>query len=330
MSYFLHLAFRKTGLNLFQAMVLKNRLSEVPFKKSIVMKNFYLLIAFFCVLQDGYPQNRILQQGKEPHYKDIVYATVDTTSLKLDIYLPEQGRKPYPVVVWIHGGAWSAGSKEKPQGIFLLKEGYALVSINYRLSQQAVFPAQIYDCKGAIRWIKANADKYNFNPKKIGVMGSSAGGHLVAMLGVTGDVPELEGTIGDNTKFNSKVNAVCDWFGPANLITMGDYPSGMNHRNANSPEGRLIGGAILENREKALNASPVSYASKTDPAFLILHGTKDNTVPFHQSVELDSTLRAAGVKVIFKPVKDAGHGGPEFNAPEVQKLIVDFFNKLLR
>ena len=148
-----------------------------------------------------------------------------------------------------------------------------MASINYRLSQHAVFPAQIEDCKAAIRWLRANAAKYHLDPDHIGVWGASAGGHLVAMLGTTGGVKELEGK-GGNLDQSSRVQCVVDWFGPTDLATMGG-----SHDNPASPDRQLIGGPVQENKEKARKASPLTYVSKDSAPFLIMHGDKDNMVP---------------------------------------------------
>jgi acetyl esterase/lipase len=247
---------------------------------------------------------------------------------KLDLYLPEKTDKPLPVVVWIHGGAWLAGSKDSAPGIGLTTKGYALASINYRLSQHAIFPAQIEDCKAAIRWLRANAEKYKLDPDHIGVWGASAGGHLVALLGTTGGVKDFD--VGGNLKYSSRVQAVCDFFGPADLTTMGDYPSKLKHNDPGSPESKLIGGAPPENKEKALRASPVTYVSKDSAPFLIMHGDKDPTVPFQQSEELADALKKAGVEVTFKPIAGAGHGGPGFNTAESLEMIIAFFDKHLK
>ncbi|MHC4799639.1 MAG: alpha/beta hydrolase fold domain-containing protein, partial [Planctomycetota bacterium] len=208
-------------------------------------------------------------------------------------------------------------------------QGYAVASINYRLSQVAKYPAQIHDCKAAIRWLRANAKKYNLNPHRIGVWGSSAGGHLVALLGTTGDVKKLEGDLG-NLKYSSRVQAVCDWFGPTDFL-QGDANALPNskykHSAPDSPWSQLIGAPILEeNRDKIALANPITFVSKDDPPFLIMHGDKDNTVPFHQSVLLNQALKKAGVDVTFHPVKGAGHG---FKGHHVIPIIAKFFEKHL-
>lgn len=265
----------------------------------------------------------------QPTYSNLDYGGSGNVRQMLDIYLPSSGSGPHPIVVWIHGGGWISGSKSSVNGLYLLNYGFAVVSINYRLTDEAIFPAQIYDCKGAIRWIRANAQKYNINPNKIGVFGSSAGGHLVALLGTSGGVENLEGGIGGNLSYSSNVQAVCDWYGPSNFVTIINYPSGIDHSLATSPEGRLIGGEIKDNIEKAIAASPITYVSKDDPPFLIMHGTLDMTVPFHQSVELDSAFKKINHDVTFIPQVGAGHGGGSFNSDSTRNRVINFFKRTL-
>jgi acetyl esterase/lipase len=231
--------------------------------------------------------------------------------------------------VWIHGGAWLGGSKNGTPAMGQLRRGYAVASINYRLSQEAIFPAQIHDCKAAIRWLRAHAKEYNLDAKRIGVWGSSAGGHLVALVGTSGDVKELEGDEG-NLDQPSRVQAVCDWFGPTDFCQMAAHAlpdSKLDHDAAGSPESKLIGGPIQENKDKVAKANPITYVSKDDPPFLIMHGDKDNLVPHHQGEILAEALRKAGVQVTFETVKGAGHG---FGGPEVMKRVEDFFDKHLK
>ena len=195
------------------------------------------------------------------------------------------------------------------------------------MSGEVVWPAQIHDCKAAVRWIKAHAGKYNLDPDRIAVWGSSAGGHLVAMLGATADVPDLEGNLGSHTDQTSRVACVVDWFGPSELLRMNDEPGGMDHLAAGSPESQLIGCPITENEDKARAVSPVTYVSKGDSPHLIMHGDKDRTVPHDQSVRLAAALEKAGVPCTFVTIKGAGHGG--FRNPEVHKRIRLFLEKYL-
>jgi acetyl esterase/lipase len=270
--------------------------------------------------------------------RDVVYGSGGGRDLTLDIYRPAAGARsrvkrpgrPSPVLVWVHGGAWRGGDKRSGAAHLtpFAARGYFCASISYRLTREAVFPAQIEDCKCAIRYLRAHAGKYGLDPDRIGVWGSSAGGHLVAMLGAAGGVEGLEGS-GGWAEHPSRVQAVCDWYGPSNLLAMADQPSQMNHNNRQSPEGALIGGGVKENPEAARRASPVTYVDAGDPPFLIMHGTRDMTVPFGQSELLHEALRKAGVDVTFHPVEGAGHGGQGFRAGDVQGLVDEFFKKHL-
>jgi acetyl esterase/lipase len=262
--------------------------------------------------------------GAKAH-RDLEYVQGGHERQRLDLYVPENADKPLPVIVWVHGGAWLAGNKDSGgPALTFVRRGYAVASINYRLSQHARFPAQIEDCKAAIRWLRANAKTYNLDPDHIGVWGASAGGHLVALLGTSGDVKELEGKEGTGGQ-SSRVQAVVDWFGPTDVTKMGG-----GHDGPDSPEAKLLGGPVQENKEKAERANPIAYVSKDDPPFLILHGDKDPTVPFSQSELLEEALRKAGLDVTFRPVKGAGHGGREFSSEENRKLVEEFFDKHLK
>ena len=259
--------------------------------------------------------------------RDLAYIPDGHERQKLDLYLPGQkeGSSPLPLIVWVHGGAWRTGSKENCRSARFLRQGYAAASINYRLSRHAIFPAQIEDCKAAIRFLRANAGKYNIDPNRIGVWGSSAGGHLVALLGTTGDVKEFDK--GPNLQVSSRVQVVCDYFGPTDLTKMSDFESTMDHDAPDSPESQLVGGPVQENKEACRRANPITYVSKDDPPFLICHGDKDMLVSHNQSVLLNTALKKAGVNVKFHTVKGGGHG---FRDPEVDRMVTEFFGKYLK
>jgi acetyl esterase/lipase len=252
---------------------------------------------------------------------------------RLDLYLPENAAGPLPVIVWIHGGAWLAGSKDfAGEVVDFVEKGYAVASIGYRLSQHAQFPAQIEDCKAAIRWLRANADKYGLDGDHIGVGGPSAGGHLAALVGTTGDVQELEGD-GGHADQSSRVQAVVDFFGPSDFSQMSAHSekgSPLNHDAPDSPEARLIGGPVQENPEKVQRANPIHYLTKDDPPFLIVHGDRDSIVPCHQSELLDEALKQEGIEVTFHKLAGAGHGGPQFNSDRVKSAMESFFEKHLK
>ena len=233
-------------------------------------------------------------------------------SLNLALPIKRKRNNPLPVIAFIHGGAWRAGNKNSGLNRLheFLKSGeYVGVSIGYRLSQHAKWPAQIHDCKAAIRWVKANAKKYNLDGNRIAAYGTSAGGHLVAMLGTSAGVPELDGSLGLHTEQSTAVRCVIDCFGPTNFLRMNDFDSRIDHDALGSPESQLIGGEIQKNKKLTLAANPISYVDKGDAPFLIMHGTKDMAVPYNQSVILHRALKSAGVSSAFLTVKGGGHSG---------------------
>lgn len=257
---------------------------------------------------------------------DLVYSEPKGSPQLLDLYLPQDaGRTPSPVVVWVHGGGWKNGSKENPRAAFLVGHGYAVASINYRLTDEAQWPAQIDDCRNAVRWLRKHASTYRLNPRKIGVFGSSAGGHLVALMG-TLPCPEDESV-------SSRVQAVCDWFGPSDLLTM--PPNNVGHGRtaedvANSNGAKLLGQTVREVPDLARQVSAFYNVSPDDPPFLIMHGDLDPGVPLSQSTRLYHKLREAGVYAELEVVEGAGHGGPHFNTPAVQARVLEFFDRFLK
>ena len=260
-------------------------------------------------------------------YRDLAYVPNGHERQKLDLYLPKDGTN-LPLIINIHGGAFKMGSKEQGVPMEYLTQGYAVASINYRLSQHAKFPAQIEDCKASVRWLRAHANEYRLDPNHFAAWGASAGGHLAAMLGTTGDTREFD--IGANLDQPSRVQAVVDYFGPTDFLQMDAHrlPNGMVHDSANSPESELIGGAIQENKDKAARANPITYVTLGDPPFLIVHGDQDPLVPHHQSELLEAALKKAGVPVTFYPVKGAGHGG--LRDPKVPEMTGEFLARHLR
>jgi len=264
------------------------------------------------------------------------YSGNDNPRQTLDLYLPVDhvGKEAdaLPLVVFIHGGAWRSG--DKASGINRLKpflgEGkFAGASVGYRLSDEAQWPSQIHDCKAAIRFLKANATKYGIDSDRIAVFGTSAGGHLVAMLGVTGDVPELEGEIGPHLNdAGSEVACVVNFFGPADLLNMNGEGGTMDHEAPDSPESLLVGGPILERKDIARDASPITYVSERDEPMLIVHGDKDPLVIFSQSVKFEKALEAKGVPTTLVRVEGGGHG--KGFGPKVTEVVGKFLDQQLR
>ncbi len=254
-------------------------------------------------------------------YRDLAYVTNGHEQQKLDLYVPKSAQQ-LPLIIWVHGGAFHAGSKDDWIPAEYLAEGYAVASINYRLSQHALFPAQIEDCKAAVRWLRAHADMYNLDAERFGAWGASAGGHLVAMLGTTCETRKFD--VGAHPDVSSQVQAVVDYFGPTDFLQMDAHrlPEGMMHDTPDSPESELVGGPIQENRKKVAAASPITYVTPKAPPFLIVHGDCDPLVPYHQSVLLETALKQAGVPVSFYTAKGQGHG--EFTDPRIPQLTKEF------
>lgn len=252
---------------------------------------------------------------------DVSYSNMNHARQKLDLYLPA-GNGPFPVIVWVHGGGWMSGDKAGclPYRKGFTDKGYAVVSINYRLSSDALFPAQIVDCKTAIRWLRRNALQYKLDPERIAIWGGSAGGHLASLVGVT----DSEFVSPEHPNQSSRVQAVIDFFGPADLVSMVKTPGFESHALPNSPESRLLGGPVLERMGAAISASPVTYITADDPPFFIAHGTADTTVPVQQSIQLGRTLREKQVPYFLKVIQDAGHGGYEFESEDIVSAIETF------
>lgn len=266
---------------------------------------------------------RDVPKGVASHL-DLAYVVDGHPRQKLDLFVPEKATGPLPLVIWIHGGGFWAGSKDNATPLPLTAKGFAVASVDYRLSQHASFPAQIEDCKAAVRWLRANSQTYNLDTEHFGAWGSSAGGHLVALLGTSGDVKDLEGQ-GGHLDQTSRVQAVVDWFGPTDFLKMGG-----SHDQPGSPESRLIGGPLQQNKEKANRANPIAYINANTPPFLIMHGTNDAAVPFNQSELLHAALEQAGVDVTFVPLRGGRHGDPAFWSSGNLKRVEEFLTRHLK
>ncbi len=253
---------------------------------------------------------------------DVDYAGDGIIGHKLDIFLPKTGKAPFPVVVMIYGSAFFSNSSKAScfrdgYGQTLLKNGFAVVSINHCSSRDSIWPAQIHDIKAAIRFIRGNAANFSLNASFVGVTGFSSGGHLSTMLGVASHTKnatingldiDLEGKVGKNLTESSHVDAVVNWFGPTDFLSMDACGSTMKHDDPQSPESTLVGGAIQENKDKTALANPLSYVSKNDPPFLIIHGNKDPLVPHCQSEKLYEKMQKEGVQSELIIVEGGGHG----------------------
>jgi acetyl esterase/lipase len=259
---------------------------------------------------------------------NIPYNNDDLPKHLLDIYLPANAKGKIPLVIFIHGGGWLSNDKYADMGYMkktvaeIISNGFALASIDYRFSTQAVFPAQMLDCNRAISFLYDNADKYGFDKTRFALMGFSAGGHLASMVGLSKNNNVDTFFLPGSTKsFNFK--AVIDFYGPAELIL---FPGASDEK---SPEGLLIGAAPLARPYLAKAASPVTYVDKNDPPFLIIHGEKDDLVSTKQSQLLSAWLTVVGVQNELIIVKDAPHFGVMFDADDIRSKVIDFLkNKL--
>jgi acetyl esterase/lipase len=221
--------------------------------------NAWLAITILAIVLCGTTAQPILANPRSAEItnaavqRNLVYKRVNGTVLTLSLYRPEEVSGPLPVIVWIHGGGWRRGRKEQCPAVGLVQDGFAVASIDYRLTSTAPFPAQIEDCKAAVRWLRANASTYRLDADQIGAWGMSAGGHLAALLGTSGGVPELEGS-GDNMQYSGRVQAVCDVAGPADLPAMPN----LGAERIAAIEG-LLGGPVEKDKVKAIAASPIRY-----------------------------------------------------------------------
>lgn len=281
--------------------------------------------------------------ARQNKWADIPYATVSPAE-KLDIYLPTieipGARGPYPVIISVHGGAFCGGDKVGPDVLVAwagLKRGYAVVSVNYRLTGEAVFPAQINDIKAAIRFVRANAREYDLDPNKIAIFGSSAGGGLAALAGTSGDVRELQDLTLGNPDQSDRVQAVVDWCGPINLLTIDEQfkQSGIAGRVQDVPDSfgsEYLGKQITQVPDLAKKANPETYISADDPPFFVQHGSEDNLVPVQQSTEFVAKLNSilGQGQVHLELLQGAGHGGTLFTSPDSVNKILDFLDKSLK
>jgi acetyl esterase/lipase len=263
-----------------------------------------------------------------PTKPDLTYAEVGGHPLLLDLYVPESTQKP-PLVVFIHGGSWRAGTYKNCPMAWLTTKGYAVASIQYRFSPEAVFPAQIFDCKAAVRWLRVHASEYGYDATRIAVAGQSAGGHLAVLLGTSGGEKELEGEVGANPSESSRVQAIVDFYGPSDFILRAnDQPS-----FTDAPTGRvyqLLGQGVKTDPERAKLASGAWHVTSDDPPLLAIHGTKDPQVLPNQSERLCQAYQALKLENTLHFVEGGVHGGPLFDTPEVHAIVADFLAKHLK
>lgn len=295
------------------------------------------LIAVLLVAALGYLfQGRIRAALFTPTKADLAYGRASEAQ-KLDLYLPKIGKGPFPVVVFVHGGAFQFGDKREPftgfvTGIEALHaRGIALASINYRMAGEAQFPAAVQDTRSAVRWLRANAASLNIDPARIAIWGKSAGAYMATMTGVTDTAQQFDDpAIAPGG--SSRVAAVVAMYGPSDFLQMDSQlrnspcgASSATHDAADSPESKFLGAAIQTIKTRVTQANPVTYARADAPPMLIQAGKSDCTVPHQQSVILDTALRNAGAQTRLMLFQGAGHADDAFETPANQALVAAFF-----
>lgn len=272
---------------------------------------------------------------KNENLYDIEYACIGEHPLLLDLHIPVNGAPPYPVVVWLFGGGWSRGDRRGRPVVRLVDDnlyehGYAIAAIDYRLSGEAKFPAQLEDCKAAIRFLRKHAESFKLDANRIGVWGFSAGAHLAALLGLTGLTRQFD--VGDNLEISSQVQAVCA-FAVTSDFRQVKKNSYEDPNDPNSATAQLFGGLIQEKMELVIQANPVTYISPHAPPFLLIHGEKDGLVSCEQSKLLHDALDKAGVESTLYIIPDGDHGMAGLDQREVEHILnitERFFQKHLR
>lgn len=270
---------------------------------------------------------------------DLPYANL-SQSQRLDIYLPDEGNGPFPVILYIHGGAFAIGDKRDIYVLALLKcmkRGFSLVSVNYRMSSEANFPAGIQDVKAAIRWIRANSKQYHLDANRIAAWGCSSGANYAAMICLTDRVTELDDLSLGNPEYSCNVQAAVDWFGPTDFLKMDEqlaengYGPGY-HSEADSPESRYLGAKIADVPLKVVLANPMTYVHDHMPPLLIQHGRLDSEVPVQQSMIFAEKLEkyVSPERFEFDIIEGAGHADPLFETDENMERVFSFLDKHLK
>jgi acetyl esterase/lipase len=265
-------------------------------------------------------------QRRAPDYADIVYGTVGDRELLLDLYLPDGGIVA-PLAVWVHGGAWRGGTKDQNFPRALREEGYAVASLDFRLSGESPFPAQVHDIKAALRFLRAMASDFGYSADRIALAGVSSGGHLAALVGLTGGDRDLEGGIGDHPAVSSEVQAVVSYCGASNLTTIlaQSTPHGLSVREPALD--LFIGGQPEDVPETARAASPVFHVDSADPPLLLIHGDQDPQMPINQSHELYGAYERASLDATFRVAYGAGHCTTELFSDGRWEDLLDFLQR---
>lgn len=261
---------------------------------------------------------------------DIAFANNGQRDLLLDLYMPADSNQP-KLIIWLHGGVWRAGNKSNPPILEIVNAGYALASVDFRNSGEAIFPAQLHDIKAAIRYLRGSAEQYGYDANSIAVWGHSSGGHLAALTGTTNGNTQLEGTLGDFTHISSDVQAILDYSGPSNFhsILHQSTAHGVNVRAPGMQD--LLGKPVDDPAIKAMAdlASPALQVNANSPPILIMHGVQDNQVPINQAIELQQAYERAGRPVETNWIVTAQHGSGEYYDAANMQRAVEFLRRSL-
>ena len=278
-------------------------------------------------------EDELLFQRPPSHYdvQTFNYANTTNPRQELDVLIPHQAQDGrLPCLIFIHGGGWRAGNKA--QGYphlqwYVNSQQFIGVTIGYRLSDEQVWPAQLHDCKAAIRFLYANAKRLNIDTNRLVVFGTSAGGHLAATIATTGNAPSLNGKVGQHLTQPSVVSGAISYYGPTDFQRMDDFPCKFKHDASDSPESRLIGSPIQSTPRQTQAANPITYIDRKDPPLICIHGDRDNLVPINQSEILNEALRKKKVPTALIRITGGGHGG--FHNPEIKKVEQQFINAII-
>jgi acetyl esterase/lipase len=262
--------------------------------------------------------------------RNIPYVQNGLPAQNFDLYIPDNAKKPMPLIIWIHGGGWNGGFKGWIEVPYLVKQGYAIASIEYRFSTVAPFPAQVLDCNEAIYYLWKNAKKYGFDTSRFVMGGGSAGGHLASLIGASTNnhVSEFYNDIKKENKV--RIRAVLNYYGPTDLNVVHGRAAYLDYDGDKSAINVLIGAPALERPDLAAIASPVTYIDKIDPPELLIHGDEDGFVPFWESQLYNSKRRIIGAKSQLIKVVGANHAGPKFQEPAIQQQVIDFLNDVMK
>ena len=263
----------------------------------------------------------IAGQSNVPTHNGIEYTRVGSRSLKLDLYLPAPSLLPCPLIVWVHGGGWRSGARTEMPLSALVEMGYGVASVDYRLTPEAAFPANVHDLKAAVRFLRAQAQRFGLQTTSVAIAGSSAGGHLAALVGVTNGHPSLEGNGGEDSSQSSAVQAIVSFYGASNLQSILGQSTAFGLTVRVPALQLLLGGQPVDRPSLAKLASPVAHIDAHDPPLMLIHGDQDPQMPIDQSRELTRAYEQHGLTVRFVPMPGSKHGGKEFyEAPRMQAV----------